>query len=149
MSLVTSGAPLGSMIHPIMLNYLLNGTVGFARGVRASAGFVSALLLIACLFIRTRGLPVPTVGYTVVARKCSREVLFILMTIGYVVSGKSQKDSQSWQLIMPRSTLFQIGFYFPVVYLQLDSTKHDIDITFSFYSVSPWLFSSLLIINSL
>jgi len=95
MSLVTSGAPLGSMIHPIMLNYLLNGTVGFARGVRASAGFVSALLLIACLFIRTRGLPVPTVGYTVVARKCSREVLFILMTIGYVVSGKSQKDSQS------------------------------------------------------
>ncbi|KAG2140790.1 MFS general substrate transporter [Suillus cothurnatus] len=115
MSLVTSGAPLGSMIHPIMLNYLLNGTIGFARGVRASAGFVSALLLIACLSIRTRGLPVPTVSYTVVARKCSREVLFILMTIG--------------------STLFQIGFYFPVVYLQLDSTKHDIDITFSFYSL--------------
>ncbi|KAG1887492.1 uncharacterized protein F5891DRAFT_988223, partial [Suillus fuscotomentosus] len=35
MSLVTSGTPLGSMIHPIMLNNLLNGTVGFAKGVRA------------------------------------------------------------------------------------------------------------------
>ncbi|KAG1767668.1 major facilitator superfamily domain-containing protein [Suillus occidentalis] len=115
MSLVTSGTPLGSMVHPIMLNRLLNGTVGFARGVRASAGFVSALLLIACLFMRTRGLPVPTVGYTAVVRKCSREVLFILMTIG--------------------STLFQIGFFFPLFYLQLDSAKHDIDINFSFYSL--------------
>ncbi|KAG2118686.1 MFS general substrate transporter [Suillus discolor] len=115
MSLVTSGTPLGSMIHPIMLNRLLNGTVGFAKGVRASAGFVSALLLIACLSVRTRELPAPTVGYTVVARKCSREVLFVLMTVG--------------------STLFQIGFYFPLFYLQLDSTKHGLDINFSFYSL--------------
>ncbi|KAG2039275.1 major facilitator superfamily domain-containing protein [Suillus americanus] len=115
MSLVASGSPLGAMIHPIMLNHLLNGTVGFARGVRASAGFVSALLLIACLCMRTRELPVPTASYVVVARKCSREVLFILMTVG--------------------STLFQIGFYFPLFFLQLDSTKHGIDITFSFYSL--------------
>ncbi|KAG2152570.1 major facilitator superfamily domain-containing protein [Suillus bovinus] len=115
MSLVTSGSPLGSMIHPIMLNHLLNGTVGFAGGVRASAGFVSALLLIACLCMRTRGSPVPTVGYAVVARKCSREALFILMTVG--------------------STLFQIGFYYPIFYLQLDSTKHGIDKNFSFYSL--------------
>ncbi|KAG1837280.1 major facilitator superfamily domain-containing protein [Suillus subalutaceus] len=114
-SLVASGSPLGAMIHPIMLNDLLNGTVGFARGVRASAGFVSALLLIACLCMRTRELSVPTVSYTVVARKCSREVLFILMTVG--------------------STLFQIGFYFPLFYLQLDSTKHGIDTKFSFYSL--------------
>ncbi|KAG2140788.1 major facilitator superfamily domain-containing protein [Suillus cothurnatus] len=115
MSLATSGTPLGSMIHPIMLNYLLNGTVGFARGVRASAGFVSALLLISCLFMRTREPPVPTAGYTVVVQKCSREVLFILMTFG--------------------STLFQIGFFYPLFYMQLDSIKHDIDIKFSFYSL--------------
>ncbi|KAG1852404.1 major facilitator superfamily domain-containing protein [Suillus tomentosus] len=115
MSLVSSGTPLGSMIHPIMLNHLLNGTVGFANGVRISASFVSALLLIACLCMRTREFPAPTVSYTVVARKCSREVLFILMTVG--------------------STSFQIGFFFPVFYLQLDSTKHGIDINFSFYSL--------------
>ncbi|KAG1837271.1 MFS general substrate transporter [Suillus subalutaceus] len=114
MSLVTSGTPLGSMIHPIMLNHLLNGTIGFARGVRASAGFVSALLLIACLFMRTRELPVPTVSYTAVVRKCSREVLFILVTVGIL--------------------LCQTGYFFPVFYLQLDSIKHGIDVHFSFYS---------------
>ncbi|KAG1807043.1 major facilitator superfamily domain-containing protein [Suillus subaureus] len=114
MSLVTSGTPLGSMIHPIMLNHLLNGTVGFARGVRASAGFVSALLLIACLFMRTRELPVPSVSYTAMARKCSREVLFILMTVGFL--------------------LCQTSYYFPIFYLQLDSIKHGIDVHFSFYS---------------
>ncbi|KAG2039268.1 major facilitator superfamily domain-containing protein [Suillus americanus] len=114
MSLVTSGTPLGSMIHPIMLNHLLNGTVGFARGVRVSASFVSALLLIACLFMRTRELPVSTVSYTAVARKCSREVLFILMTVGIL--------------------LCQTGYFFPVFYLQLDSIKHGIDVHFSFYS---------------
>jgi len=86
MSLVALGKPLGAVIHPIMLNHLLNGTLGFARGVRASAGFVSALLLIACLSVRTRALPTPSASYIVVARKCSRDVLFILMTAGYVAS---------------------------------------------------------------
>jgi MFS family permease len=89
MSVVTSGTPLGSMIHSIILNHLLNGTVGFARGVRASAGFVSVSLMIACLSMRTRGLVAPTVSYTTVVRKCSHEVLFILMTIGYAVSATS------------------------------------------------------------
>ncbi|KAG2039272.1 MFS general substrate transporter [Suillus americanus] len=117
MSLVASGSPLGAIIHPIMLNHLLNGTVGFARGVRASAGFISALLLIACLSMRTRALLTskPTISYSVVARKCSREVPFILMTVGIM--------------------LCQIGFLFPIFYLQLDSIKHGIDAHFSFYSL--------------
>jgi MFS family permease len=91
MSLVTSGVPLGAITHPIMLNHLLNSPLGFSRGVLASAGFVSALLLIACFSMRTRVLRIPsrsrTGSYGAVARKCSREVLFILMTIGYVVFG--------------------------------------------------------------
>ncbi|KAG0698062.1 MFS general substrate transporter [Suillus ampliporus] len=117
MSLVASGSPLGAVIHPIMLNRLLNGTVGFARGTRTSAGFVSALLLIACLSMRTRALSTstPTASYSAVARKCSREVPFILVTAG--------------------STIFQIGYYFPIFYLQLDSIKHGIDVHFSFYSL--------------
>ncbi|KAG1807030.1 major facilitator superfamily domain-containing protein, partial [Suillus subaureus] len=115
MSLVASGTPMGAIIHPIMLNHLLNGTVGFARGVRTSAGFVSALLLVACLSMRTRALSTPTTSYSAVVRKCSREVPFILMTAGI--------------------TLCQIGFYFPVFYLQLDSIKHGIDVQFSFYSL--------------
>ncbi|KAG2340294.1 MFS general substrate transporter [Suillus weaverae] len=117
MSLVASGSPLGAIIHPIMLNHLLNGTVGFARGVRASAGFVSALLLIACLSMRTRALSMskPTTSYSAAVRKCSRDIFFIFITAG--------------------STLFQIGYYFPIFYLQLDSIKHGVDVHFSFYSL--------------
>ncbi|KAG2039270.1 MFS general substrate transporter [Suillus americanus] len=115
MSLVASGTPLGAIVHPIMLNHLLNGPVGFTRGVRASAGFVSALLLIACLSMRTRALSTPTANYSAVVRNCSREVPFILMTVGIL--------------------LCQLGFYFPVFYLQLDSIKHGINAHFSFYSL--------------
>ncbi|KAG1837275.1 major facilitator superfamily domain-containing protein [Suillus subalutaceus] len=117
MSLVASGSPMGAVIHPIMLNHLLNGSVGFARGVRASAGFVSALLLIACLSMRTRALSTskPTISYSAAVRKCSRDVFFILITVG--------------------ATIFQIGYYFPIFYLQLDSIKHGIDVHFSFYSL--------------
>jgi MFS family permease len=86
MSLVASGASLGAVVHPIMLNHLLNGQVGFSRGVLASAGFVSSLLLISCLSMRTRALPTPSgASYRVVARKCSRDILFILMTTGCVI----------------------------------------------------------------
>lgn len=116
MSLVASGTPMGAIIHPIMLNHLLNGPVGFAGGVRASAGFVSALFLIACLSMRTRAPSTPTASYSAVVRKCSREVTFILTTVGIL--------------------LCQIGFYFPVFYLQLDSIKHGISVHFSFYSLA-------------
>jgi hypothetical protein len=79
---------MGAVIHPIMLNHLLNGTLGFARGVRVSAGFVSALLLISCLSMRTRIVSTSksTTSYGAAARKCSRDVFFILVTAGYVAS---------------------------------------------------------------
>ena len=85
MSLVASGVLFGAIIHPIMLNHILNGPVGFSRGVLTSAGFVSALLLVACLSMRTRALPKPSGNYRTVARTCSRDALFILMTAGYVI----------------------------------------------------------------
>ncbi|KIK35978.1 hypothetical protein CY34DRAFT_95236 [Suillus luteus UH-Slu-Lm8-n1] len=117
MTLVASGSPMGAIIHPIMLNHLLNGPVGFAGGVRASAGLISVLLLIACLLMRTRAPSTPTASasYSAVARTCSREVPFILTTVGIV--------------------LCQVGFYFPLFYLQLDSIKHGINAHFSFYSL--------------
>jgi len=87
MSLVTSGTSLGAVIHPIMLNHLFNGHVGFSRGVLVSAGFVSTLLLVAHLSIRTIVLPAPSANYRAAARKCSRDVMFILMTLAYVVFG--------------------------------------------------------------
>ncbi|KAG1888560.1 major facilitator superfamily domain-containing protein [Suillus subluteus] len=116
LTFVASGSSLGATIHPIMLNNLLNGPLGFSNGVRASAGLVSVLLLIACLCMRTR-LDPPTipVNYIVAARKCIRDVPFVLMIAG--------------------AFLFQLGFYYPMFFLQLDSIKHGLSTTFSFYSL--------------
>lgn len=116
LTFVASGSSLGATIHPIMLNNLLNGPVGFSNGVRASAGLISALLLIACLCMRTRLDPPTTpVNYIAAARKCIRDIPFILMIAG--------------------GFLFQIGFYYPMFFFQLDSIKHGISVTFSFYSL--------------
>ncbi|OJA14265.1 hypothetical protein AZE42_11048, partial [Rhizopogon vesiculosus] len=113
---VASGTSLGAIIHPIMLNNLLNGPVGFANGVRASAGLVSGLLLIACMCMRTR-LDPPTipVNYIAAASKCIHDVPFAFMMAG--------------------AFLFQTGFYYPIFYFQLDSIKHGVSVTFSFYSL--------------
>ncbi|KAG1733960.1 major facilitator superfamily domain-containing protein [Suillus lakei] len=116
LTFVASGSSLGATIHPIMLNNLLNGPLGFANGVRASAGLISALLLIACLCMRTRLDPTTTpVNYIAAARKCIRDVPFILLIAG--------------------GFLFQIGFYYPMFFFQLDTIKHGISATFSFYSL--------------
>jgi MFS family permease len=116
MTFVASGSSRGAVIHPIMLNNLLNGRLGFGNGVRTSAGFVSVLLLIACLCMRTRlDPPVTPANYIVAAKKCVRDVPFIFMTAG--------------------GFFFQTGFYYPLFFLQLDSIKHGLSVTFSFYSL--------------
>jgi MFS family permease len=116
MTFVTCGSSLGATVHPIMLNNLLNGHLGFANGVRASAGLVSVLLLTACLCMRTRLDPPTTpVNYVAAAKKCLRDVPFTFALAG--------------------AFLVQTGFYYPLFFLQLDSIKHGIGITFSFYSL--------------
>jgi hypothetical protein len=83
MTFVTCGSSLGATIHPIMLNNLLNGHLGFANGVRASAGLVSVLLLTACLCMRTRLDPPTTpVNYIAAAKKCLCDVPFIFAMAG-------------------------------------------------------------------
>ncbi|KAG2348595.1 MFS general substrate transporter [Suillus weaverae] len=116
MTFVASGSSLGAVIHPIMLNNLLNGRLGFGNGVRASAGFVSVLLLIACLCMRTRlNPPMTPTNYIVATKKCIRDAPFIFMTAG--------------------GFFFQTGFYYPLFFIQLDSIKHGLSVTFSFYSL--------------
>ncbi|KAG2118702.1 major facilitator superfamily domain-containing protein [Suillus discolor] len=116
MTFIAIGASLGAIIHPIILNNLLNGPLGFANGVRVSAGLISLFLLTACLCMRTRHNPPATpVNSIVGARKCIRDVPFMLMVTG--------------------SFLFQIVFYYPLFFFQLDSIKHSISIDFSFYSL--------------
>ena len=83
MSLVASGSSLGAMIHPIMLNNLFNRGVGFANGVRISAAFVSFLLLVACLLIRTRmESPKNPANYLSVAKGIAHDVPFCIMCAG-------------------------------------------------------------------
>ncbi|KAG2118698.1 major facilitator superfamily domain-containing protein [Suillus discolor] len=116
MTFVVTGSSLGAIIHPIMLNNLINGPLGFSNGVRVSAGLISLFLLTACLCMRTRlDPPVTPVNYIVAARKCIRDVPFVLLIIG--------------------GFLFQIGFYYPLFFFQLDSIKHGISVHFSFYSL--------------
>jgi hypothetical protein len=54
MGLVASGSSLGGVIHPIMLNNLFHGGTGFAKGVRASAGLVAGMQVIAIMLMKAR-----------------------------------------------------------------------------------------------
>ncbi|KIK39965.1 hypothetical protein CY34DRAFT_56231, partial [Suillus luteus UH-Slu-Lm8-n1] len=116
MTFVATGSSLGAIIHPIMLNNLFNGPLGFANGVRVSAGLISSCLLTACLCMRTRlDLPAKPVNYLATARKCICDVPFMLLIAG--------------------AFLFQLGFYYPLFFFQLDTIKHGISVNFSFYSL--------------
>ncbi|KAG2120075.1 MFS general substrate transporter [Suillus cothurnatus] len=117
MGLVVTGASMGSILHPIMLNNLINGRLGFANGVRASAGMIGGLLLIAYLLMHTRLPPQPrAVSYTRVLQNSSRDHAYICACLGM--------------------TAFEVGFFFVVFYLQLDSHLHGLSKGFSFYSLT-------------
>ncbi|KAH7923706.1 MFS general substrate transporter [Leucogyrophana mollusca] len=116
MTFVASGACLGSVIHPIMLNNTLNSKLGFANSVRASAGLISGLLTIACMLMRSRlSTPESTVNYFLTAKKCYHDSAYVFGTAGL--------------------TIFVVAFYYPLFYLQLDSSVHGLNQTFSFYSL--------------
>lgn len=87
MTIVAAGSSLGSVIHPIMLNNTMFGSLGFANSVRASAGLVSGMLLIACCLMHPR-LPPPkkSLGFLPAIKKFSRDPAYIFGTLGYVVS---------------------------------------------------------------
>ena len=116
MSIVASGSSLGAVLHPIMLNNTFD-KLGFGKAVRASAGLVSGMLLIACLLMKPR-LPPPqrTIPLIPAIKKFSRDTPYVVATIGM--------------------TIFAVGFYFPLYYLQLDAASHNLNDTFAFYSVS-------------
>ncbi|TFK38657.1 MFS general substrate transporter [Crucibulum laeve] len=116
MSFVAAGSSLGAFVHPIMLNNTLNGHLGFGGAVRASAGLVTGLLVIACCLMRPR-LPPPTVVHDLgkSLKRYSRDIPFIAASAGL--------------------TFFTIGFYFPLFFLQLDAIKHNLSERFGFYAL--------------
>ncbi|KAI9570490.1 hypothetical protein HD554DRAFT_2037355 [Boletus coccyginus] len=82
MCLVATGTSLGSVVHPIMLNNLFD-RVGFANDVRISATFVSVLLLVACVLVRTRLEPPKyPASYLSVGKGIFHDVPYCLMCVG-------------------------------------------------------------------
>lgn len=117
MTFASSGVYLGAVVHPIMLNNLINGQLGFANGVRASAALISGLLLVACLLMRTRLPPSEShANFLITTKKCSRDSAFIVGCLGCVVFNPSPTDivarfdsvhivspSLLWHIIIPYS----------------------------------------------
>ncbi|KAJ6551902.1 MFS general substrate transporter [Mycena capillaripes] len=114
MTIVASGSSLGAVIWPVMLNHLLNNDrLGFGDSVRASAGLVSGLLVIACLLLRTRLAPSKQpLHFSQALRKCARDKVYVIATLGV--------------------TIFTTGFYYSLFYLQLDAIEHGIEPTVAF-----------------
>ena len=86
MSLVATGTSLGTIVHPIMLNNTLHGSLGFANATRISAGMTSILLLTACILIRTRTPPSnrPVLDIRKCLYKFSRDKPYVACMIGCV-----------------------------------------------------------------
>ncbi|KAF7336186.1 MFS general substrate transporter [Mycena venus] len=131
MVVVASGASLGAVVHPIMLNNTLHSSLGFPSAVRASAGLITGTLLIACSMMHPR-LPPPSSHppFWKSFGRFARDKACIFTTLGcaiYILPGTP--------LTPGRMTTFAVGYYFPLVYLQLDAVAHGIDKTFAFYSL--------------
>ncbi|KAF7325010.1 MFS general substrate transporter [Mycena kentingensis (nom. inval.)] len=109
MALVASGSSLGAVVHPIMLNKLLNSNstnapaaaVDFAFAVRASAGLVTALLT--------------SIDLRKLLLKIGGDGAYMAATLGLGI--------------------YTIGFYYPLFYLQLCATQHGLDPRFAFYAL--------------
>ncbi|KAF9445481.1 MFS general substrate transporter [Macrolepiota fuliginosa MF-IS2] len=117
MSIVTAGVSLGATVNPILVNNLFARTnLGFTSVVLINAAFMTSVLLIACFLIKPR-LPPPKKHAKLVncLKKFSKDWAYIAMTTGF--------------------TLFALGFFFPVFYLQLAAITHGLDKTLAFYSL--------------
>lgn len=85
MCIVASGSSMGGILHPIMLNNLFNKGVGFAKGVRASAGLLCGLQIIALCLMRAKytrqvsGKNVQLVPLGTSIKKLSRDKPYVIM----------------------------------------------------------------------
>lgn len=77
--IASKGASIGGIVFPIMLNQLLNGSVGFAWGVRASAFLVLGMLLAANLLMKDN----PAI--TAITRERKQDVKALFFDIPYML----------------------------------------------------------------
>ncbi|PCH43672.1 MFS general substrate transporter [Wolfiporia cocos MD-104 SS10] len=113
-----AGSGFGGIVYPIMLNQLINGSVGFAWGVRAAAFLTLGLLVVANLTMTTR---LPSAKNRPAQPKV--DIKAILFDSAY--------------------TLVEFGFfftlwglYYPYFYLQLWMNTHGLSATVALYSIA-------------
>ncbi|GLB39628.1 putative MFS general substrate transporter [Lyophyllum shimeji] len=125
MGIVTVGNALGAVLHPIMLNHLFHGPVGFHTGVRISAALNTALLCVANAIMRARLPPTKPLGAGVVpVLKFMRDPAYAFVVVG--------------------GLFVFCGLFFPAFFLQLDAVKHGVDRQFAFYCLSILNAASIL-----
>ncbi|CAA7263258.1 unnamed protein product [Cyclocybe aegerita] len=113
MGIASAGSALGSVLHPIMLNKLINGHIGFHNGVRISAALNVALLLIGLSVMRTRLPPKPVQTFPVL--KWFKDPAFCASV------------ASAWFIFL--------GLFYPVFYIQLLAVMRGVDRKFAFYAL--------------
>lgn len=85
MGVAAGGASLGALSHPIMINNLIHGPLGFHNGVRASAALFGGTMLLGGLLTRTNLPPKKDeniVSLWAAAKKFSKDTVYILAVAG-------------------------------------------------------------------
>ncbi|KAJ6602504.1 major facilitator superfamily domain-containing protein [Mycena vulgaris] len=112
--IMTSGASIGGIVFPILLNSLLFRH-GFVVGVRATAALITGLMLLANLLMRPR--------YPKTRPVAKAALRLILTDVPYMV-------------FVLGGLFIMLGLFYPVFYLQLYSIKQGIRETIAFDTVS-------------
>ncbi|TFK75527.1 MFS general substrate transporter [Pluteus cervinus] len=118
LGVATTGSAVGGTLHPIMLNALFHGPVGFHNGVRASAGLNLGLLIIALLLMKSR-LP----WQSSKGRRTFGEMKAYFKDVPYVVT-------------ILGTVMTLTGLYFPIFFLQLNAVKNGINQNLAFYTLA-------------
>ncbi|KAF9460406.1 major facilitator superfamily domain-containing protein [Collybia nuda] len=117
MGIAASGSAVGGALHPIMLNKLFHGPMGFHNGVRASAGMNLGLLAFALCLTKPRLPPKGNqVSFVSTLRVFARDPPYVIMILGTV--------------------LVFAGLYFPIFFVQLNAIKNGIDPELAFYTIA-------------
>ncbi|EJD37704.1 MFS general substrate transporter [Auricularia subglabra TFB-10046 SS5] len=114
MGLAFSGASVGSLVLPLMVNRLLHGSLGFANGVRVLASVAGISQLCGMCLMRSRRKPKAT-GPPVNPLHFFRELDYCVAMFGLIC--------------------VYLGIFFPVYYMQLDSIRHGVSSSLAYIVV--------------
>lgn len=125
LGIATSGSAVGGMIHPVLLNKLIFGRLGYAGAVKVSAAANAGTMIVGLLLMRARypmggksarrnGRGGP--GLWVNMRKFYKEPTFCFTSAGTVFT--------------------LLGLYLPIFFLQLKAIQNGVDPDLAFYSLT-------------